>query len=465
MAVVRQGGGQDAVDRLLAEARAGKPRPVYLLAGESFDTHAAARALVDVLVPQARRAFNLEVYDGRTTPLSTVLDSLRTPGFLAGVKVIWVREAPLFVPGDKRGDLCAGLFDDWAAGREVEAAEKMLTLVALCGWTQRQLDETTWSSAPAAKVREVFGEALSAEQRQVLDAVRAAARSRDLRVAEHQDESAALLAYLDAGPLPGSVLVFTSSAVDGRKKLVRRIGEVGAFVTLVADRERSGALTRQSVEELIERLVAERGKRIDAAAREQIVRRAGSDPACLASELEKLCLYAGARPVIGEDDVRAVFIDMAESWIFDLTAALAARRLGAALAVLKRLFEQGEPPLRLVAMMAREVRLLLVARECLESRLRGFWQQGIAYNVFQSKVMPHLDEASKRAFGNAHPFVLFRRFQDAAAIRAPVLREALMRLSALDLQLKSSAGNPRLLVEAFVLDWCRDFRSPAAAAV
>jgi DNA polymerase-3 subunit delta len=237
---------------------------------------------------------------------------------------------------------------------------------------------------------------------------------------------------------------------------------MGGFASLAVERERSGALARQSIEDMVRQLATAHGKRVDMKALEQIVQRAGADAAILASELEKLCLYVGERDTIREEDVREIVIDQAESWIFDFTGALASRRAALALKVLVGLFEQGEPPLRLLAMIAREIRMLLVARETLETQLRGRWRRNMNYNAFQSAVLPHIDEAAKRAFGNAHPFVLFRRFEDAAGVTVAVLREAIVRLSALDLQLKSSAGDAELLLEAFVLDWCRGFQSQPA---
>jgi DNA polymerase-3 subunit delta len=446
------------VMQLVKDAKAGKAKPVYLFAGESFDTRAAAQALLDELVPESKRSFNLETCDGRTTPITTLLDSLRTPGFFAGTKVIWVRESTLFLSGEKRGDLTESLFQDWEAGREPQAAEKLLTLVALSGWTQEQFATANWGAMSDTKLREVFGEALDNEHRAAVEAIRSAALSRDLRVGEYLDESAILLSLLESEMPPNAVLLFTASAVDGRKKLVKRIQEMGGFVALSVERERSGSLARQSIEDLVHQSAAAYGKRVDMKALEQIVRRAGHDTAMLANELEKLCLYVGERDTIREDDVRSIVIDMAESWIFDFTSALAARRAGLALKVLVGLFEQGEPPLRLLAMIAREIRLLLLARECLETQLRSRWRRNMNYNAFQSQVLPHIDEATKRAFGNAHPFVLFRRFEDAAGVSADILREAIVRLSDLDLQLKSSAGDPALLLEVFVLDWCRGFR-------
>jgi len=50
---------------------------------------------------------------------------------------------------------------------------------------------------------------------------------------------------------------------------------------------------------------------------------------------------------------------------------------------------------------------------------------------------------------------LYRRFQDAARIPAGVMRRALTHLSDLDIRMKSSRGDPAMLLEAFVLDWCR----------
>ncbi|HXQ20285.1 MAG TPA: DNA polymerase III subunit delta [Candidatus Acidoferrales bacterium] len=442
------------VATLVRAAAAGQPKPVYLLAGEPFETAAATHALLDVLVPAARRAFNLETYDGRTTPITTVLDSLRTPGFFAGTKVIWVRESTLFLSGEKRSEVTAALFAAWSDGREQEAAEKLLTLAALAGWSQEQFRETRWSALSKTRLREIFGDDVDAEQLAQLDAVQAACVARDLAVSAYRDDGGAVLEFLAGGLPPQTVLLFTAAAVDARKRLFKRLQEIGAVLSLAPARERSGALSRETVDGLVLHVTRSFGKRLAPAAQELILRRAGTDMAMLANELEKLCLYAGDRPSISEDDVRLVFHDMAESWIFDFTGALAGRQLARALPLLRGLIEQGEPPLRLLAMIAREVRMLLLARECLDDALRGKWRTDLPFNAFQSRVLPHLDAETRQAFGNVHPFVLYRRLQDAARVNAGRLRDALIRLSDLDVRLKSSRSDPALLLELFVMDWC-----------
>lgn len=452
------------VAALVREAAKGTPKPAYLFSGEPFETSAAAHALIDVLVPAARRSFNLETYDGRTTPISTVIDSLRMPGFFAGTKVVWVRETILFLSGEKRPELTKSLFAAWNDGREREAAEKLVTLVALAGWSQEQFVGVRWSALGKTRLREVFGDDLDAEQLAQLDALQAACLARELGVTAYRDDSGALVEFLDGGMPPHVVLLLTATTVDARKRLFKRLRELGACVTLGAAKERSGALTRESIDDVVRHTIREFGKRLTPEAHELIVRRAGTELALLTGELEKLCLYVGERPAIAEEDVRLVVRDMAESWIFDFTGALATRQLARALPLLRGLLAQGEPALRLLAMIAREVRMLLVARECLDGALRGKWRADISFNVFQSRVLPQLDPETADAFGKSHPFVLYRRFQDATRMDSRSVRQALVQLSDLDLRFKSSRGDPALLLEVFVIDWCRSAPRRGGAA-
>lgn len=449
------GGSQTELRALVQAATAGQPKPVYLFVGEPFATTAAARALVDVLVPEARRAFNLEIYDGRTTPMAAVLDSLRTPGFFAGPKVVWVRETTVLLSGEKRSELTKALLAAWDAGREQEAAEKLLALVALAGWSQEQFLETQWSTLAKSRVREIFGQDLEKNRLVQLDAVQAACVARDLSVSPSGDDGAILLEFLAGKIQPSAILLLTASAADARKRVFKRLQDIGAVLDCTAGRERSGALSRDTVDEMLRRVQRERGTRLEPAAEQLILRRAGNDLALLAMELDKLCLYAADQPAIMEADVRAVFRDMAESWIFDFTNALTTRQLARALPLLRGLVEQGEPPLRLLAMIARELRMLLLARDSLDNELRGKWRGDLPFNAFQGRLLPQLDEETRQAFGNTHPFVLYRRFQDAVRLDGGALRAALVRLSDLDRQIKSSRTDAALLLEAFVIEWCR----------
>ena len=69
--------------------------------------------------------------------------------------------------------------------------------------------------------------------------------------------------------------------------------------------------------------------------------------------------------------------------------------------------------------------------------------------------MPAIDDATKELFGKAHPFVLYRRFQDAERNDGRRLRRALIDLADLDLRVKLGRGDPILLLESFLVGWCR----------
>jgi DNA polymerase III subunit delta len=445
-------------DAIVSAARQ-RPAPVYLLVGEPFQTEALARELIDVLVPPQRRSLSLETYDGRSTPIAPILDSLRMPSLLAGTKVIWVREPTLFLSGEKRSDVAASLFAAWDEERALEAAEKLLVLAGLAGWTQEQLVGADWSALSSGEANALLGRAIGAREAEALDAIRAVCAERRLTVAAFRDDSGQLDQYLAADPPAGNVLIFTTIAADKRKRVVKTIADLGVVSELTVARERSGALSQESVDTLIERVVSRAGKRLAPAARQLIQRRAGTQAGALSAELDKLMLYVGDAPTIEEADVRASVRDLAESWIFDFTKALAQRQPAAAVTLLRALFEQGEHPLRMLSVIARELRLLLLARDCLTGSLAKTWTPRTQYTVFRDRLLPTLADAERDALGNLHPYVLYQCLQNASRTSGATLQHGILALQALDVAVKSTAADPRLRLEAFVLDMCGGVRN------
>jgi DNA polymerase-3 subunit delta len=443
---------QVGLGSLLDTARK-KPAPAYLFVGDPFQTVSAARRLIDVLVPAERRGLNLESYDGRTASIAPILDSLRTPALFRGTKVVWLREPTLFLSGEKRGDVTEALLEAWGEERRDEAAEKLLVLASLAGWTQEQLDSTDFASLAQSAIADFFGATLNAKEREAVAAVHAHSREQNLAVSAFRDESGLLEDFLSGGLPPGNILVFTASTVDRRKRIFKKVKEAGEVVELTVERERSGALTAESAGALIDQVFGEQGKKIAPAARRLVLQRAGRDPGLLTIELEKLCLYAGERATIDEKDVEASFRDLAESWIFDFTRALAQRQAVSALTLLRSLFEQGDHPLRLLALIARELRMLLLAKDCLAT-LAGSWTRQTQFAVFRDRLFPRLSEEERQAFGGVHPFVVYLALQNASGVATAALQRALLRLQELDVKFKSSGSDPRLLLEAFVLDIC-----------
>lgn len=435
------------------------PEPVYLFIGEPFQTEAAARSLIDALVPAQRRSFNLEVYDGRTSPMGPILDSMRMAGLFVGTKVLWVREPTLFVAGEKRSELTTAMFHAWSEDRAAEAAQRLLAIAALAGWSHEQFSSTKWDELSTRQANSLFGRALDGRERQTLETLAALCSESGDVIAEHRDEAAHLEEFLTGGAAGSNVLIFSASTVDRRKRIVKTLAKLGRVVEFTLARERSGALGPDGVAALVGQTLSRHGKQIAPRGRRLVEQRAGRDAALLVSELEKLCLYVGDVPLISEADVRASMRDLAESWIFDFTRAFAQGRAAEAIPLLRSLFAQGDHPLRLMALIARELRLLLVARDCLaDSLLAGAWTPNTSYNVFRDRLLPTLGEAQSEAFGGLHPYALYQCVQNASRTSTIALQRALLALQRLDIRMKSGAGDPQLLLESYVLDVCRPAR-------
>jgi len=200
--------------------------------------------------------------------------------------------------------------------------------------------------------------------------------------------------------------------------------------------------------------VASHGKKLAPPARDNLMRRVGSEPATLANEVEKLCLYAADAPLISREDVSAAVRDLAGAWIFDLTEALAKRESARAVLVLRGLLAAGDHPLRLLATLHSHVRFLMALRQCLDGPWKGRWKPGTRAEAFAG-LIELLDEAEKPMFKGVHPYRLAVNAGYASRMKPEKLRWAIAALAELDVKFKSSRGDPALLLETFVLDLCR----------
>ncbi len=429
--------------------------PVYLFVGEPFQTEDLARQLIEVLVPANERSVSLEVFDGRTSPLPVVLDSCRTVGLFGSGKVVWVREPAFFASSEKRGDIADAMFSAWAADRRKQAADKLMVLAALAGWSQSDLQDTPFAALAKAKIKAFLGRSAEGGEADVMDAVKSAALEAEMTVASQKDDSALLEKFLTSGTAGDTVLLLTSTVADRRKRIFKEISKSGIFADLKVERERSGAMTREAVDGIIDEVMARWEKSPSPGARRSITLRAGGDPGLLQGELEKVCLYAGDCQKIEEDDVRTAMRDLGESWVFDFTGALSQRNAVKALALLRRLFAQGEPPLRLLAMISREVRILLAAREILSTSLARSWSSAMQYNRFRDQLLPAIPETQKELVAGMHPYVLFLALQNASRTSGARLERALLELHDLDIAFKSSRTDPQIRMEAFVLNFAQ----------
>lgn len=174
-------------------------------------------------------------------------------------------------------------------------------------------------------------------------------------------ETKKLLAYLDE--VPGSAdLVFVEDDTLGGGALQRRILELQrdarARIVLCA-RPR-----RNDLPDWIRNRARYRQVRLDASAVADLVDFIGDELRQIDQELIKLADYAGAEHTITRADVRKLVPATRAANIFELVDAMGMGDAAAAGRLMQRALDvDGEQPLRLLGMIARQYRLLLQAKE------------------------------------------------------------------------------------------------------
>lgn len=432
------------VEAILADIRNGVAHPLLLLHGDDFKVRSGAQALVDALVPEENRAFNLERFDGRSAPWDQIEAALMTAPFFSGVKAVWIESAPYFASAENKGEIVEKILGLWNDGKKDDAARALLELLSLEGWTEERWQRAE-PRAEAAEVAAIIGDG----GRDLAEAILLHARAQNLEIRRGRGETDRLMDLLESGPPPWGALLLTADHVDRRTRLYKRFAEKGAALDLAVERDRTGKIDAMTLAQFLDRRAAESDKRIEPRAREMMLARAGTQLWSFHQEVEKLLLYVGAAPVIRAEDVDAVVIDQGEGWIFDLTDALIARSALAALDQVTRLMTGGRHPLELVATIGSSIRRLLIARQFIDQETRRAKRR-----MSPDELARNVPEATARMLSKSSSGAVYRAIANAQKFTTKELARDLELVYETDFRLKSSNHSPRITMERLILGLC-----------
>jgi DNA polymerase-3 subunit delta len=171
-----------------------------------------------------------------------------------------------------------------------------------------------------------------------------------------------LLAAYAKDPTPGVSLVFEASRYEFEgedKRKIERVAKFYASVPTIVELERyPPAQARQETQTL----AARAGLRLEDGALDMLVEALAGDVARIATEIEKLSLYAGDKPV-GERDIEKLVPDARAGDIFALVNAMGRRDRARALECLDALVREGEYLPLALSFLSSQFRIALVARE------------------------------------------------------------------------------------------------------
>jgi DNA polymerase III subunit delta len=225
-------------------------------------------------------------------------------------------------------------------------------------------------------------------------------------------------------PAPFTILVLIApyEKLDERKKLTKELKRT----TVVFE-------AKKMLEPELKQWIFERASfhqvKIDEHANERMIELVGANLFMLTSELDKMALYVGESKKIDVAIVEELVSKSLEQNIFSLIDKIVKRRVQEALRIYYDLLKQNEEPLKILALIAGQFRLIYQVKEL--SR-KGYGQQQIA------------------GFLKTHPYRVKLAAGQAGQFADEELTQIMSQLAEADLQMKTGGMNKGLLLELFL---------------
>lgn len=240
--------------------------------------------------------------------------------------------------------------------------------------------------------------------------------------AQNKEELDRLLAYHGRQD-SGACLVICARDFVRTTKAAKELAAAGAVFAFEP-------LKQAALYAWVRERVAAAGLRADRAVIELLIERVGRDLRRLSNELEKLVTYLGNTKELDENSVMLATSRSIQGDIFALTDAVVFGRSQRALFLLKDLLAAGEPPLRILAMLVRQFRLL-----------------GQAHALMQNGCRP--DELASRL--GIHPYAAEKLGGQAAHTDDTKLYRAVELLLQADLDIKRGKIDQVLALETLMV--------------
>lgn len=239
---------------------------------------------------------------------------------------------------------------------------------------------------------------------------------------EHDLEG--LAAYLKE-PADHTVLVFLVEAdkLDERKKVVKTLKDRNALISfqpLGAGELNGWVMARAKAI----------GFSLENAAVDYLVLNTGANLQQLNAELVKLAAYAGHGGVIKLEDAEMLVVRSVEQNVFAMIDEVVRLQMDKALSMLYELLKQREEPIKIIALIARQFRIIL--------QVKALAEQGYSQHQMASKL-------------GLHPYAVRIAEQQGRSLNASKLATVLDQLADLDYRMKTGRVDKVLGLELFLL--------------
>ncbi|MCI8635160.1 MAG: DNA polymerase III subunit delta [Eubacterium sp.] len=159
-------------------------------------------------------------------------------------------------------------------------------------------------------------------------------------------------------------LIFVETEIDKRTKTYKAVKKNGAVIEFGVQKE--AVLIRWILSR-----ISKEGKKITKETMQLFLERTGTDMSHIDRELEKLLCYTLEREVIEALDVETIVTGRLENKIFEMTDAISSHNRKKALELYYDLLSLKEPPMRILYLIIRQLRILAEVKELVSKGCAG----------------------------------------------------------------------------------------------
>ncbi|MDD6667119.1 MAG: DNA polymerase III subunit delta [Lachnospiraceae bacterium] len=235
--------------------------------------------------------------------------------------------------------------------------------------------------------------------------------------------------YIKKGIPETTIFIFVESAVDKRNSCFKAIVKSEDCQPVLFE-----TLKERDLMTWIGNRLKKAGKKMRRQAWEDFHTRTGESMDQMDTEFEKLLSYVGDRPEITVEDVDSICAGQAEAKVFDMISAISEKNADKVMSYYQGLLESKEDPLGILALIERQFRQLLLAKE-MEAE--------------------HYDNAAISKTSGMYPYYVSKNLNLARRFQVRDIKSLLRDAADLEERAKTGRVNPRLAVEVLMMTYCR----------
>ncbi|MBW2368507.1 MAG: hypothetical protein JRH15_11540 [Deltaproteobacteria bacterium] len=357
---------------------------VYLIHGEELLCKKALEALLDKLLPKAKRTLSYEPIDGAGDNIHEAVHSANTYSFLAGPKVVAITDSRLFYGRQDKSKLLQKAKDAVDRDDISKAGRYLLSLMGQAGLALEDLKDE-------AGIKTHLIEGGSFGDVGWLQTVVSHCMENNLVPPDGSASEKFLQAAIEKGFPKSHYLVFTTDLVDKRRSLYKTIKSKGIIVNCSVpkgDRRADRQVQEAVLRERMQVLLTKGRKRMNEPAFRALYDLTGFDLRTFSNNLEKLILYVADRPAITVEDVQTALSRSKQDPIYELTNAISDKHLDSALFLLDSSLSAQMHPLQIFAAIVNHLRRLYLAKSFTESEQGRGFRADLPFQNFKTQVLP-----------------------------------------------------------------------------